>query len=68
MYALSSFLRRLYLGGVQREVEIGAGSTNWLPVQQHSGENIGDTVTHAIFVELKEHPADTSSGDALGPT
>ena len=34
-----------------------------------SGENIGSTETHVIFVELKERP--TSAGDSgaeLGPT
>ena len=24
--------------------------------QEHSGENIGDTATHSIFVELKQPP------------
>ena len=68
MYTLSTFRRRLYLGDVQREVEMQAGATNWLPAQQHSGENIGDTATHAIFVELKGHPADTPAAEALGPS
>ena len=31
-----------------------AGLTGWLPAQQHSGHNIGDTDTHVIFVELED--------------
>jgi hypothetical protein len=26
----------------------------WLAAQEHSGENIGDTPAHTVFVELKE--------------
>ena len=26
----------------------------WLSAQEHYGENIGDTPTHTLFVELKE--------------
>jgi hypothetical protein len=29
-----------------------------LPAQQHHGENIGDTPTHVLFVELKQDAAD----------
>jgi quercetin dioxygenase-like cupin family protein len=54
MYTLSSFRRRLVWGDDQREVELEAGTTNWLPAQEHHGENIGETATHVIFVELKE--------------
>jgi quercetin dioxygenase-like cupin family protein len=54
MYTLSSFRRRLVSGDAQREVEMTAGSAGWLPAQQHHGENIGDTATHVLFVELKE--------------
>lgn len=57
MYTLSSFRRRLVQGDEQREVEIEAGTVGWLPAQQHHGENIGDTPTHAIFVELKASTA-----------
>ena len=64
MYTLSSFRRRLISGTNQSEVEIKAGTTAWLAAQQHSGENIGDTDTHAIFVELKNSNA---HGSALGP-
>lgn len=68
MYTLSSFRRLLVQGDVQREVELRAGTVGWLPAQQHHGENIGDTPTHAIFVELKgptEQPADKELGPRL---
>ncbi len=55
MYTLSTFRRRLYGADDQtRDVELAAGTTVWLPAQQHAGHNIGDTDTHVIFVELKE--------------
>lgn len=66
MYTLSSFRRRLVQGDVQREVELQAGTLGWLPAQQSCGENIGETPTHAIFVELKE-PGGLAEGDAVGP-
>ncbi len=65
MVTLSSFRRRLTLGEQQREVEIPAGLATWLPAQRHSGENIGDTETHTIFVELKE-PAPASAAPDPG--
>lgn len=54
MYTLSSFRRRLVSDQGEREVEMAAGTVGWLPGQEHHGENIGDTPTHVIFVELKE--------------
>ena len=67
MYTLSSFRRRLYSGdGETRDVEIAAGTTGWLPAQQHAGHNIGGSDTHVIFVELKGRaPASTTE---LGPS
>lgn len=66
MYTLSAFTRRLHGdGGQTRDVEMAAGTTGWLPAQRHAGENIGDTDTHVIFVELKGR-TDTS-GSGLGP-
>ena len=53
MYTLSSFRRRLVMADMEREVELAAGTVGWLPAQRHHGENIGETPTHAIFVELK---------------
>jgi quercetin dioxygenase-like cupin family protein len=69
MYTLSSFRRKLVMDEVQREVELRAGSAGWLPAQQHHGENIGDTPTHVIFVELKEpRPGDPDpTGTGIGP-
>ncbi len=68
MFTLSSFRRRLVSGGDSRDVDLGAGLANWLPAQQHSGENIGGTETHVLFVELKEPaPARAASGEVLGP-
>lgn len=66
MYTLSSFRRRLVQGDVQREVELQAGTVGWLPAQQHHGENIGETRTHAIFVELKGLPESPPGGE-IGP-
>jgi hypothetical protein len=33
---------------------MAAGTVGWLPAQEHHGENIGDTPTHVLFVELKD--------------
>ena len=68
MYTLSSFRRRLASGDQRREVEMPSGLAGWLPAQQHAGENIGDTETHAIFVELKEPAPTGSSTVAPGPS
>lgn len=66
MHTLSSFRRRLYAAdGSTRDVEMQAGTTGWLPAQQHAGHNIGETDTHVLFVELKEGGAGTA--DLLGP-
>lgn len=65
MHTLSPFRRRLYHGDEHRDVEISAGTTGWLPAQEHAGENIGDTPTHVLFVELKEGAG--GIGPALGP-
>ncbi|MEP7083010.1 MAG: cytoplasmic protein [Chloroflexota bacterium] len=54
MVTLSSFRRRLIGEGGSAEVELAAGTTRWLAAQEHAGENIGDTDTHVVFVELKE--------------
>jgi hypothetical protein len=67
MHTLSSFRRRLSSGGQHRDVEISAGSTGWLPAPEHFGENIGDTPTHVLFVELKVGTSDGAGGPSLGP-
>ncbi|QTE29735.1 cupin domain-containing protein [Pengzhenrongella sicca] len=67
MVTLSSFRRRLTLGEAQRDVDLPAGFVTWLPAQEHRGQNIGDTETRSIFIELKE-PAPTSAGATMdGP-
>lgn len=66
MYTLSGFRRRLYAAdGGTRDVEMPAGTTRWLPAQQHAGHNIGETETHVIFVELKRGAAEQDG--SLGP-
>jgi hypothetical protein len=66
MYTLSSFRRRLISGDAEREVEIPAGMAGWLPAQQHHGENIGDTPSHVLFVELKEPGPENARGEGTG--
>jgi beta-alanine degradation protein BauB len=68
MVTLSSFRRRLYSGDAERDVEIPAESTSWLPAQQHAGHNIGETPTHVIFVELKDSTTAPPLPGALGPS
>ena len=67
MYTLSSFRRRLVSGDASRDVELTAGTVGWLPAQEHHGENIGDTPTHVVFVELKESGSAPGSRQ-VGPT
>jgi hypothetical protein len=68
MYTLSSFQRRLIgASGESRDVALERGEARWLDAQTHSGENIGSTPTHVLFVELKELP-ETAAGGTLGPS
>jgi hypothetical protein len=70
MVTLSSFRRLLGAGGREVTVELQAGVTRWLASQEHYGENIGATESHAIFVELKDPsgaPVDAVLG-RLGPS
>lgn len=69
MYTLSSFRRRISHGDQQVDVELAGGQLRWLDAQEHSGENIGDTATHSIFIELKEaRPFPTvEQSTVLGP-
>jgi hypothetical protein len=55
LYALSPFKRTLTLpdGKVLRR-EFKAGDVMWSEAQTHIGENIGETPTHVMIVELKE--------------
>jgi hypothetical protein len=67
MVTLSSFRRRLRAGGREVDVELAAGEARWLDAQAHAGENIGDTNTRSIFVELKEPSPAPADGETLGP-
>jgi hypothetical protein len=65
MITLTGFRRRLHAADTQRDVELPAGLSAWLPAQEHAGENIGETPTHVIFVELKENGGSVSG--RVGP-
>ena len=70
MVTLSSFRRRLGLSGRVVDVELEAGEARWLDAQQHYGENVGNTDSQAIFVELKDigpMPATGGEDSPLGP-
>ena len=67
MYTLSSFRRRLIHGDEERDVELSSGGAFWVPAQQHAGENIGDTETRTVFVELKEPAGGTAAAPRIGP-
>jgi hypothetical protein len=55
LYAESSFKRRLtFPDSRTREIDVKAGSIVWMKGHMHIGENIGDTNTDVIIVELKE--------------
>ncbi|WP_322937451.1 cupin domain-containing protein [Nocardioides bizhenqiangii] len=67
MITLSSFRRRLVHGDEQRDVDLETGTVRWLDAQVHRGENIGDTPSHSIFIELKEGAGGEAKG-TLGPS
>ncbi|MCB9430211.1 MAG: cytoplasmic protein [Actinobacteria bacterium] len=67
MYTLGSFTRRLQSGDREVELQLEAGHVRWLDAQEHAGENIGETPTHALFIELKDAPRDPADAEALGP-
>lgn len=55
LYALSPFKRTLTLpDGKVLEREFKAGDVMWSPGQTHIGENVGNTPTHVVIVELKQ--------------
>jgi hypothetical protein len=69
MITLSAFRRRLIDGDRTAEVDLTPGLVRWLGTQSHAGENIGDTETHVIFVELKgSTDGDPAANVAPGPT
>jgi beta-alanine degradation protein BauB len=54
LYAVSPFKRKIILpDGKVLIREFKAGDTMWSAAQTHIGENIGDTPTHVIMIELK---------------
>jgi hypothetical protein len=54
LYALSPFKRKLWLPDGKSIVrDFKAGDVIWSEAQTHIGENIGDTPTHVIMIELK---------------
>ena len=67
MVTLTGFDRRLVAAdGRHRDVTLEPAQARWLDAQTHSGENIGSTPTHVVFIELKE--AGPAREDAsLGP-
>ena len=67
MVTLSAFRRRLIDGERSTEVELTSGLVRWLPAQEHAGENIGETESHSIFIELKEPGPASRGAPALGP-
>ncbi len=68
MVTLSSFRRRLWSEGREAELELPAFQARWLDAQEHSGMNIGQTETHAVFIELKEPSEAVPHAEALGPS
>jgi hypothetical protein len=69
MVTLSAFSRRVFAGDRAVEVELPAAHARWVGAQEHAGENIGTTGTHAVFIELKEPApgAPSTSDQPLGP-
>lgn len=68
MVTLSAFQRQLVSDGREIELEFAAGVARWLPGQEHSGHNTGQTDTRVIFVELKDPSTRHPGEDALGPS
>ena len=54
LYTLSAFKRRLTVDGRTRERTAAPGQAGFTEGQIHVGENVGDTDTHVLIVELKE--------------
>lgn len=68
MYFLSSFMRQLTADEKTVTIEGKKGTVAWLKEQDHVGENIGDTDTHVLLVELKKSiNNDQQDQGALGP-
>lgn len=55
LYALTPFKRTLTLpGGKVLTREFKSGDAMWSDAQTHIGENVGQTPTHVVIVELKK--------------
>lgn len=63
LYALGAFKRTLTLpdGKVLRR-QFNAGDVMWSDAQTHTGENVGETPTHVLMVELKRPSAASACG------
>jgi len=58
LYALGPFKRRIHFeNGKTADREFKGGEILWNDEQSHIGENIGETETHVLIVELKETTA-----------
>jgi hypothetical protein len=68
MITLSGFDRKLTMGDKSRDVTLRPHDVRWLDAQTHSGENIGGTSSHAIFVELKSETDLLTPPSTLGPS
>jgi quercetin dioxygenase-like cupin family protein len=68
MITLGGFDRRLTVGAQSRDVTLGPGEIRWLGAQTHSGENIGNTPTRVVFVELKDETRVRTRPATLGPS
>jgi hypothetical protein len=68
LYTLSAFKRRLTLGdGRTRERAAVPGEAGFSEAQTHIGENVGDTDTHVLMVELKEPRPNKSADVSASP-
>jgi hypothetical protein len=55
LYAVSPFKRAIRLpDGKVLQREFKAGDVMWSEAQTHIGDNIGDTPTHVIMIEMKK--------------
>ena len=58
MHVVSPFTRRLtFTDGRTMTRSFTAGEVVWMDAQTHIGENVGNTETHVLIVELKEPKA-----------
>jgi hypothetical protein len=66
LVTLSTFRRRMYsMDNEPHDLTLTAHKVGWLAAQQHSGHNIGDSDSHALFIELKGGAY--APGATLGP-